>query len=86
MSDGFEFVCKSCEGTGRHPSHARRGRHARKKCYECGGKGKLDWIENIVGKKPIFHNPNAAFGYKAGMILTTGSKNFAIGYKAGCFS
>lgn len=59
MSDGSEFICKKCEGTGRHPSYARRGRNSRKKCYECGGLGKLDWIENILGKKSI--------KYKAGI-------------------
>jgi hypothetical protein len=33
-----EVVCDKCHGNG-------------KWCKKCGGDGKLDWVENIVGKR-----------------------------------
>jgi len=70
MNDGSEFICKKCEGTGRGVKLSthygmRKGTYAI--CPDCYGKGKLDWIENILGKKTMFHhNPNVAGRYEAG--------------------
>ncbi len=60
-----EYICDKCGGTGRinnhNPYHSFP--HSRSRtvfCPMCQGTGKLDWIENIVGKKPvIFHFENA---------------------------
>ena len=38
-----EMVCSKCNGEGEIPGHRR------KFCPKCKGKGKLDWIENIMG-------------------------------------
>ena len=48
--------CSKCEGTGRvdrHYSEVHEGKTLifYRLCPKCGGDGKLDWIENIVGKK-----------------------------------
>ena len=45
MNEG-ELICDKCKGRG----HLRRIR-ARSICRKCHGTGKVDWIENIVGKK-----------------------------------
>lgn len=39
-----EELCDICNGVGRFPV----GR-----CWKCQGKGKLDWVEKVVGVKPI---------------------------------
>jgi len=52
MSDGSEFICKSCQGTGCYRAITRDVKDPRfLNCPKCQGEGKLDWIENIVGKK-----------------------------------
>lgn len=52
MSDGSEFVCEKCEGTGCYRSITSDVTDPRfLRCPQCQGEGKLDWIENIVGKK-----------------------------------
>lgn len=52
MSDGSEFVCKKCEGTGCYRAITTDVKDPRfLNCPECQGEGKLDWVENIVGKK-----------------------------------
>lgn len=38
-----EIICDKCKGSGNSISH-----HL---CSKCWGDGKMDWIENIVGKK-----------------------------------
>jgi len=52
-----EVICDQCKGTG-HPNNNEidyndkfyfNVPHA---CDKCNGSGKLDWIENIVGKNP----------------------------------
>lgn len=39
-------VCTECGGVGR----VRAGNY-RRNCLKCNGKGQLDWIENIMGRK-----------------------------------
>jgi len=43
----FEIVCNECEGTG----FENKRKWNRKACPKCFGIGKVDWIENIIGKK-----------------------------------
>jgi len=38
-----EYYCKHCNGTGYEKFRVR--------CPYCEGTGKLDWIENIIGRK-----------------------------------
>jgi len=50
-----EYICEKCEGTGNNPPMKRNGKYLKPGVYEicghCHGEGKLDWIENVVGKK-----------------------------------
>ncbi len=41
-----EYICSECNGNG----HIKNEKYI--SCKRCQGEGKLDWIENIVGKKP----------------------------------
>lgn len=41
-----EVLCDKCNGKGR----ITYSKHFSETCYKCKGVGKLDWIENIVGK------------------------------------
>jgi len=43
----FEIVCNECEGTG----FDNKYKWNRRACFKCFGTGKVDWIENITGKK-----------------------------------
>ncbi len=47
-----EYICSECEGRGSIPSKLRPNILAAM-CKKCQGAGKLDWIENIVGKPPV---------------------------------
>jgi len=43
----WEIICDKCHGFGKKPG-------TRLVCKKCGGEGKLDWVENIVGKRKNF--------------------------------
>lgn len=43
------MICSKCNGIGFINKPQRPGQVCR--CPKCQGNGKLDWIENIVGKK-----------------------------------
>jgi hypothetical protein len=47
---GDIFVCKKCNGFGRYTLGKETGFKS-VNCEVCDGKGHLDWIEKIVGKK-----------------------------------
>jgi len=52
-----EGICDQCIGTGYElniPIERYNAGYYNKhyKCSKCQGEGKLDWVENIVGKKP----------------------------------
>lgn len=49
--DYTKFTCKKCKGRGRITSG-----QFYYNCPECDGKGYLDWIENIVGKRNIIED------------------------------
>lgn len=42
-----DYYCNTCEGTGIHISGLLEGIS----CVDCNGTGKLNWLENIFGKK-----------------------------------
>ena len=46
-----EIVCDICDGRGYIPANLEKNELAYV-CPHCVGHGKLDWIENITGKKP----------------------------------
>jgi len=49
-----EVICDKCNGTGgeyQDPNVGPKMSNYFIKCDKCYGSGKLDWIENIVGKK-----------------------------------
>lgn len=54
LHDG-EMFCHKCDGKGRVslPIHRSNPRfvQATLQCDKCLGDGKIDWIENVVGKK-----------------------------------
>ena len=43
-----EVLCNVCQGSGKA---IKLYIHGGTKCKKCKGEGKLDWIENIVGKR-----------------------------------
>ena len=43
------YTCSRCNGTGKVYDEFETTRE--RMCYRCDGEGKLDWIENIFGKK-----------------------------------
>lgn len=52
-----EVECKKCKGTGVTNPHAKKGMALMGyKCLNCDGSGKLDWIENVTGKKFNSHD------------------------------
>jgi len=52
LKDG-EVICPECEGN----YIVGKGKSVVWGCDKCKGYGKLDWIENIVGKKEDMYTP-----------------------------
>jgi len=52
MTDG-KLICDLCHGSGTY-SHRD---DLDGECPKCHGEGKLDWVENVVGKDPRPKNP-----------------------------
>ncbi len=53
LKDGEEF-CPNCKGKGkmlRKSVGQIQGLSMFLKCHICGGEGKMDWVEKVVGKK-----------------------------------
>jgi len=63
-----EMVCDKCEGFGSIPSKLKP-REIACICKKCNGTGKVDWIENIVGKKPPPTEINLS-GIKASFVVS----------------
>ena len=55
-----EMLCPSCNGKGYLGISLTRsksiGRAKPKPCDKCKGNGKIDWVENITGKKGHFNH------------------------------
>mgnify|MGYP002628953280 CR=1 FL=1 len=56
-----EVICDKCNGTGETIrlfmfNYSGMNEHGERKdmCPKCKGDGKLDWIDNVLGKKPVF--------------------------------
>jgi hypothetical protein len=65
--EGF-FVCKPCNGNGWTPKSSRhwflrlhKRNHTHGRCNTCGGRGYVDWIQNVVGVKG-YSNDNVGSG------------------------
>jgi len=57
-----EVICPQCEGTGKPNNNKFENFYlVPKVCDKCHGSGKLDWIENIVGKKEPAQTRNMKF-------------------------
>jgi hypothetical protein len=59
MSEYERYDCEKCKGTGKYyhcVSHLKRIERQNEavllKCPACNGDGYLDWVENVVGKRP----------------------------------
>ncbi len=76
----WEMVCDKCKGGGSFPKKFSKLEDPYySTCSKCQGKGKVDWIENIVGRKPEFiGNDNVFIGYQAGLSRSTGADNVII--------
>lgn len=46
------YICESCNGTGKVQvkGMSSDGSTTVMTCYDCNGEGKLNWIENVLGK------------------------------------
>jgi len=67
LEDG-EIICSQCHGTGKPNNNKINYKdpflRVPKDCDKCYGSGKLDWIENIVGKeKPISYDYRMFYNY-----------------------
>ena len=90
MDEQLMVDCYKCEGKGGHiywkPS-ANTKNFGWTRCPICRGHKKLDWIENAMGGRRKINRPinshNVFVGHQAGMNLSTGQNNIAIGFKAG---
>lgn len=57
-NDYSRYKCSKCKGTGEyyhcvsHPKRIERTDAVLYKCPACDGDGYLDWVENVVGKRP----------------------------------
>jgi len=45
-----EVICDRCKGTCHEPNSSDNDELCTEICGKCFGHGKLDWIENIIGK------------------------------------
>jgi len=51
------MICDQCQGSGKVPVSKHNGItviESLKQCPKCVGTGKVDWIENVVGKRKPF--------------------------------
>ncbi len=51
-----EVICNKCSGTGE--IHGRRRIDASLTCSKCWGVGKLDWIDNVMGRSNFDQFPH----------------------------
>lgn len=66
LESGY-VVCDKCGGSGYVPVNLVDEYQHQRSCSKCRGTGKLDWVENIIGKRSSFHNaPTATFMMNTG--------------------
>lgn len=54
-----ELICDMCNGTGNFPVSDNGENCAI--CSKCWGKGSVDWIENVMGRKMSFSSSSSHF-------------------------
>lgn len=59
-SDPSEVECQDCKGCGFIASTI---------CNTCHGDGKLDWVENVVGKHPKSYGSIFKYDRKTGKVI-----------------
>ena len=69
-----EIICSKCNGSGESYTDPIYVEYfGNKSCKKCKGKGKLDWIEVIVGKKHIVPIP---FSIRTGIYIAKYDINY----------
>jgi hypothetical protein len=63
--EGDYVVCSKCDGTGDSDSYPGNI------CHKCWGEGKLDWIENIMGKENPFNESSSTSSVSSSINTTT---------------
>jgi hypothetical protein len=67
-----ELICSKCNGVGfLNKIESENTSIYKDTCPKCQGSGKLDWIENVMGKKPIITHGTSTSG--SGMLNTYGA-------------
>ncbi len=56
MQKRGEVFCNKCEGRGCFPANLKNNIGPATICQKCQGYGRLDWVENVVGKRTTFTN------------------------------
>jgi hypothetical protein len=52
MNEYERYECDKCAGKGKYYKCGEYSQTVPFRCSNCNGEGYLDWIENIVGKRP----------------------------------
>lgn len=52
MSEYEMYECEKCKGKGKYYQCGEYSQTVPFRCSECNGDGYLDWVENVVGKRP----------------------------------
>jgi len=52
MNEYERYECDKCAGKGRYYKCGEYSQTVPFRCSNCNGEGYLDWVENIVGKRP----------------------------------
>ena len=76
-----EVVCGECEGSGHIPclNNPKSGINIPKMCSRCFGSGKLDWVENMIGRRRV----RFGFGSSSGFNPSFGSTIYVDYFKVG---
>ena len=67
-----EMLCDVCEGGGSWPKKfARLEDPAFVPCYKCGGRGIVDWVENVTKatRKNNFYDEKRSIPYPRGTVI-----------------
>lgn len=76
-----ELICDKCEGKGGHSNGDPADDLCDAgwvRCQKCQGGGKVDWIENIVGKKPEMNFGSSSTSISSGGTFAVDPNNHGI--------